>query len=303
VSTTAPATNQVLKWNGSQWAPGTDNTGTSPWTVAGSNIYRLTGNVGIGTSGPSSKLDVVGDIEASRLISTSFQSALDIELMIDRNDNSGLFAFFEIFNGAGNHLFWVNETGSARVYDDLWVTDQVGIATTGPVTRLHLRHRSGGLGGEGLRLQNEVNSNFWDVYSYSGTPSSLWLIYNNADMGVFSATTGTYTAISDARRKTNVAPVEDVLPGVMQLQPKTFHFKGHESEERSIGFIAQDVEPLYPELVSRGGSSGDDLYTLDYNGFSVIAIKAIQEQQKLIEAQQRTIESLEQRISALEAKN
>jgi hypothetical protein len=40
------------------------------WTTFGSNIYRLTGNVGIGSSVPQQRLDVAGNIQASRFIST-----------------------------------------------------------------------------------------------------------------------------------------------------------------------------------------------------------------------------------------
>ena len=61
------------------------------------------------------------------------------------------------------------------------------------------------------------------------------------------------------------------------------------SHNKSIGFIAQDVQKLFPELVavipdsSAGYKNINDLHTLDYSGFGVIAIKAIQEQQKMID--------------------
>jgi hypothetical protein len=53
---------QVLKWTGTTWAPAADleGGGEASWQTSGSNIYRLTGNVGIGTSTPSSQLHVEG---------------------------------------------------------------------------------------------------------------------------------------------------------------------------------------------------------------------------------------------------
>lgn len=70
VAATSPASGQVLKWNGSQWAPGTDNggSGTSQWITNGSNIYYSAGNVGIGTSVPDQKLAVKGKIHAEEVI-------------------------------------------------------------------------------------------------------------------------------------------------------------------------------------------------------------------------------------------
>ncbi|MBW6442164.1 hypothetical protein K0A97_00050 [Patescibacteria group bacterium] len=49
-----------------QWTCGTPSTGgDSLWTLSGSNIYRGSGNVGIGKSNPQYKLDVNGDIFSS----------------------------------------------------------------------------------------------------------------------------------------------------------------------------------------------------------------------------------------------
>jgi hypothetical protein len=46
------------------------NVETQTWQTLGSNAYRLTGNVGIGSSVPQQRLDVAGSVQASRFIST-----------------------------------------------------------------------------------------------------------------------------------------------------------------------------------------------------------------------------------------
>jgi hypothetical protein len=58
VTATAPTSNQVLKWNGSAWAPAAESGGDTDWSIDGNDIYHLTGNVSIGTSVTNSKLNI-----------------------------------------------------------------------------------------------------------------------------------------------------------------------------------------------------------------------------------------------------
>ena len=79
------------------------------------------GKVGIGTEAPAEKLDVQGYIRATGLRSSGSiynRSDIDMEFTIDAGDSSGLFAFFEIFNGKGQHAWFVNENGDMRNFGD-----------------------------------------------------------------------------------------------------------------------------------------------------------------------------------------
>jgi hypothetical protein len=66
------------------------------------------------------------------------RSLTDLEFMIDRNNSGSVSGFFEVFNGAGNHLFWINELGSTRTYGSHFVENNLGIGTQSPSTRLHI---------------------------------------------------------------------------------------------------------------------------------------------------------------------
>ena len=97
--------------------------------------------------------------------------------------------------------------------------------------------------------------------------------------------TGTITPGSDRKLKENIRPLEDdTLNKVLQLKPTRFTLKNDESKKEQIGFIAQEVEEVFPEfVVSLIDKDKEETKYLDYMKLTSILCKAIQEQQKKIE--------------------
>ncbi|TWO32035.1 hypothetical protein E1J38_011710 [Seonamhaeicola sediminis] len=150
-----------------------------------------------------------------------------------------------------------------------------------PNSDLHLFHDNDGTL-NGFKLQNKgTNENWWRFYTLNSN-GQLYLYSkaggNASPVGSFDDASGAYTALSDRRAKANFNDLYFNWQEFMQLQPLTYHYKSDENKKSHIGFVAQDVEPIYPELVNH--NKEDDLYQLNYSGFGVVAIKAIQELKK-----------------------
>ena len=62
--------------------------------------------------------------------------------------------------------------------------------------------------------------------------------------------TGTLTELSMREMKTNIEPIENILPAVLQLQGVSFDWKKDKNEKNHYGLIAEDVEKILPNLVS-----------------------------------------------------
>ena len=93
VSNNAPGVGDVLKWDGSEWKPDADVAGAGYWLPSGSNIYRNSGKVGIGTDNPDFQLNLVSEAPIYggihiRGISNSFQ-ATDLRFSKARGSNAG----------------------------------------------------------------------------------------------------------------------------------------------------------------------------------------------------------------------
>ncbi len=156
------------------------------------------GNVGIGTNNPTSKLDVVGTIEAYGLqgISNivSIKSALDIEFTIDQND-SGSFGYFELFNGSGSNIWSVMENGFMAVTGGATITGgNVGIGTSSPSVALDVNGRIR-LSGTVPELQGSNALNLVALGESTGTLgfstvtagpiiNTRMLISNNGNVGI-----------------------------------------------------------------------------------------------------------------------
>jgi hypothetical protein len=92
-----------------------------------------------------------------------------------------------------------------------------------------------------------------------------------------------YGSPSDKKLKENIKPIESALDKVKKLQGVTFDWKESDSMldiKEDIGFIAQDVQKVIPELV-RENSNG--LLSMRHQGIAPILLEAIKEQQKQID--------------------
>lgn len=86
---------------------------------------------------------------------------------------------------------------------------------------------------------------------------------------------------SDARLKANVLPLAPVMAKVRQLRGVSFEWNstaetfGRTEGKREIGVIAQDVEAVFPELVTPLGDTG--YRGVDYTKLSAILVEAFKE--------------------------
>ena len=126
---------------------------------------------------------------------------------------------------------------------------------------------------QGLTIQDAVSNGYRSLYFQSG---NLYF-YNGTNEGYLSSG-GTWVNASDITLKKDVKEIEYGLKEIMQLKPKWYRMIEDDLEQ--IGFIAQDVEEVLPELVS---TSEKGMKGLSYGQLTAVLVKAIQEQQKQID--------------------
>jgi hypothetical protein len=93
-----------------------------------------------------------------------------------------------------------------------------------------------------------------------------------------------YGSPSDKRLKENIKPIESALDKAMKLQGVTFNWKEKEDKildiKEDIGFIAQDVQKVIPELVR---VNQDGMLSMRHQGIAPILLEAIKELKQEIE--------------------
>jgi hypothetical protein len=107
----------------------------------------------------------------------------------------------------------------------------------------------------------------------------------SATTGTISALNGNYTGIvtasdfnsnSDINLKTNINQIQNSIDKILQIRGVNFEWK--DTHKQSMGVIAQEVEKIFPELVSTSENK-----TVNYNGLIGVLIEAIREQQEQID--------------------
>jgi hypothetical protein len=153
--------------------------------------------------------------------------------------------------------------------------------------------------GDQLSLRHPSSINLkWGLY-VGAIDSSLNFYSNGSLRANIDRVTGVFTALSDRSKKKNVRPLQSVLDNIKQLPVYTYNYlDSKDDDHRMIGMMAQDIQPYFPELVYQryDREITKPVLTMDYSGMSMVAIKAIQEQQQIIDQLVKRIELLEKKL-------
>ncbi len=279
---------------------------------AGNTVTQLNlngdGNVGIGTTNPTQNLH----IERSNVVSTS---------MVLRNTSSNISYYIATYGTTGAGTYWAgqgsaNTTGIQSIGGPLITGATNGLLFSGSLTAEHMRITASGNVGIGTTTPGHK----LDVYS-----SNNFAIYGQTDMnsgngvsgicnvgggaygifgesstgfaGFFSGPTYCSSGVwsgSDERLKENIQPFQNALYKVMKLEVKNYNFKSEYDnmnlpKGKQTGFIAQELETVFPELVKKATDKSDraepfEFKAVNYTGMIPVLTAAIQEQQRKIES-------------------
>ena len=117
-----------------------------------------------------------------------------------------------------------------------------------------------------------------------------------------------YQSYSDRALKRNVRPIDDALGILRQLDGVAYELLPHPFDdgtrertdkerfdsENQLGFVAQDLERVLPQLVREERETG--LKTVGYMGLIPVLVEAVKAQQERIETQQKEIDTLKRRL-------
>jgi len=200
----------------------------------------------------------------------------------------------------------------------LTVDNQVGIGTSSPAAQLEINsggfgHRIEGVSANNLSIHRFItDTNDTDKFvigygaSHPTVPHQIALKANNAAGTVGLYTNGSEgarllsnrdfhvdgnviaysTTISDIRLKKDIAPIEDAVTKVQQLNGCTFTYL--KDDRKSAGLIAQDLEKVLPSCVIEDeavfhGEEGETYKTVQYDQVIGLLVEAVKELKQEIE--------------------
>jgi hypothetical protein len=256
-------------------------------TNIGNQIILSTNRLGIGTTIPATSLQVAVGVDNSLAANAGyalFGLTSGVNLIIDNNE------IMARDNGVGSDLFLNNWGGT--VY--------IGSSATTNQTAPSLQVNSQNLGPTewSIKVRNAGNPGFVGGIRLADNGFFEFSNVAEANNPVFArlASNGAWTTVSDRRRKKDIAFLNGLLDGALRLRPVMFHFKEQsENDPAQMGFIAQEVQEVFPSLVTDG-----DTMSLNYSGLSVVAIGAVQELSAKVKSLESEVSDLKKTVARLQ---
>ena len=282
------------------------------------------GKVGIGTTGPSYKLDVEHNV------------ASYVASIVNPNTGTGQGLLIQSSNSSpgGQELLKIETTGTSLF--EVHANGKVGIGTTTPAVALSVANRSSSTTAflEVVKIEGvctgTVANGFGPNILYNGSMTGQdnvelgYLGYKNDSVGgaygtfalytrpnstsverlrvIYSGDTytndGTISSLSDIRAKKDVTDLTDGLDIVNQLRPRTFKYNGKTSLGTDdgvtrYGFIADEVLSVASHYVNITAEDVDGERVEDFKTLSTT---------KMIPMLVNSIQELSAKNDALEAK-
>ena len=247
-----------------------------PGAPSGSLDIAGTGDVGIGTSNPATKLHVVGGDGTLRISDVTGDSSDKNGFIASSNyDNSEeeFLALRMLSNNNSNQLYI---GGGSSVYNAAsFILFNTGSGNNSVAGQERMRINPNGK--IGIATVSIGTNNILEV----GTDTT------NGN-GASLTNAGVWTNGSSRANKIDISALEasKAIETVMQLEPVTYRGK-QEPEEEYVGFIAEDV----PNLVAMNERKG------------IAAIEIVAVLTKVVKEQQRTIAGLTERLEKLESQS
>jgi hypothetical protein len=161
--------------------------------------------------------------------------------------------------------------GTGSVRNISLVGGNVGIGTTTPAAKFSITQSANDATG-GLYIAEAGDTDFRSAYMDT---SGILSFYGGDTAGTLNTATlnaaGEWTNASDRAYKDNIEDLAYGLDAVLALQPRSYTIK--DTNIVRLGFIAQEMELVLPELVSgEEGKKG-----ISYGNLTSVLVKAIQE--------------------------
>jgi hypothetical protein len=264
-------------------ALGSDTSLTGGTTTGERMRIDENGYVGVGITSPLYTLDVSSGVETTD----------DIAMRVANDSNKGVYfaptadnSSFNINTRSGDTVI-VGSPGESLVIGSN--ATFAGFRFSGATSAVTITSLGWlGLGGQYTNSAEQPSQQL-DVQG-NGRFRAVGATAFFANLNITSDGTLT-TATSDIRLKENIEPLNNSLEKLLQLSGVTYSWIGQ--EEKRIGFIAQEVEKVIPELVFTNNNTEDKIKGIHLDNITAVLVEAIKEQQKIIDELKVRISNLE----------